>query len=82
MSWRIGHWRGSERFQVTIIENANQDEIEAVLRSLAVDQFDPEYPRASDGIMPPVPEIRVNRDGTMLWTTGKALHYTAGRMVL
>lgn len=77
MSWRIGHWRGSERFQVTTIENATQDEVEVVLRSLAANQFDPEYLHASEGVMPPIPEIRSNREGTMLWTTGKDLHYTA-----
>jgi hypothetical protein len=76
MSWRIGHWRGSERFQVTIIENANQVEVEGVLRSLAVNQFQPERPVLPEGQMPPLPQVRSNRDGTMLWTTGE-IHYTA-----
>lgn len=77
MSWRIGYWRGSVRLRTTTLEDATQDEAASYLRVLVANQLDLEYLRASEVDTPENPEIRSNRDGTMLWTTGKAFHYTA-----
>ena len=77
MSWRIGYWRGSVRIRTTTLEAATQDEAASYLRVLAANQLDLEYLRASEADTPENPEIRSNRDGTRLWTTGKDFHYTA-----
>jgi hypothetical protein len=77
MSWRIGYWRGSVRIRMTTLKAATQDEAASYLRVLAANQLDLEYLRASEADTPENPEIRSNRDGTTLWTTGKDFHYTA-----
>jgi hypothetical protein len=62
-----------------MIEEATQDEIASLLQKLAANQLDLEYLRASDDDPdgPRTPDVRSNRNGTMLWTTGKDFHYTA-----
>jgi len=77
MSWRISYWRGSIRLRTTTIEDATQEEIESQLRSLATRQLDHEYLRASEADTPESPDVRSNRSGTLLWTTGSDVHYTA-----
>jgi hypothetical protein len=77
MSWRIGYWRGSVRIRTTTLEAATQHEAGSYLRVLAANQLDLEYLSASEADTPENPEIRSNRDGTKLWTTGKDFHYTA-----
>ena len=77
MGWRISYWRGSTRIRVTTVENATQDEVESILKRLAAKQLDLEYLRASQADTPDNPEVRSNRNGTMLWTAGKDFHYTA-----
>jgi len=77
MTWRIGYWRGSTRLRDTTVEDATQDDVESLLRRLAANHFDLEYLRASEADTPDSPEIRSNRTGTMLWTTGRDFHYTA-----
>jgi hypothetical protein len=77
MSWRIGYWRGSVRIRTTTLENATPDEAASYLRVLAAKQLDLDYLLASEVDSPKTPELRSNRDGTMLWTTGKDFHYTA-----
>ena len=77
MTWRISYWRGSARVRSTTIEDATQDEIASQLERLAAKQFDHEYLRAPETDTPRSPEIRSNRTGTMLWTTGSDFHYTA-----
>ena len=77
MSWRISYWRGSARVRSTTIEDATLHEIASLLERLAAKQFDHEYLRASETDTPRSPEIRSNRDGTRIWTTGKDFHYTA-----
>lgn len=77
MSWRIGYWRGSVRIRATTLEAATQDEAASYLRVLAANKLDLEYRQPSEADTPENPEIRSNRDGTKLWTTGKDFHYTA-----
>ena len=77
MSWRIAYWRGSIRLRSITVEDATQDEVASLLRSLAARQLDHEYLRASEADAPESPEVRSNRAGTMLWTTGTDFHYTA-----
>jgi hypothetical protein len=77
MSWRISYWRGSARVRSSTIEDAVQDDVASLLERLAAKQFDHEYLRASESDTPKSPEIRSNRSGTMLWTTGTDFHYTA-----
>jgi hypothetical protein len=77
MSWRIGYWRGSDRIRTTTLEDATQDEAASYMRVLAANHLDLEYLSASEAETPDNPEIRSNRDGTRLWTTGKDFHYTA-----
>ena len=77
MSWRIAYWRGSTRVRVTTVDDATQDEVASRLRNLASKHFDLEYLRASEADTPESPEVRSNRSGTMLWTTGTDFHYTA-----
>ena len=74
MGWRISYWRGSTRLRVTTVENATPDDVKSILRRLAAKQLDLEYLRASQA---DTPEVRSNRNGTMLWTAGKDFHYTA-----
>jgi hypothetical protein len=80
MSWRIAYWRGSTRVRVTTVEDVSQDEVAARLRNLASKHLDLEYLRASEVDKPESPEIRSNRAGTKLWTTGRDFHYTAERV--
>jgi len=47
------------------------------LRNLASKHFDLEYLRASEADTSESPEVRSNRGGTMLWTTGTDFYYTA-----
>lgn len=77
MSWRISYWRGSARVRSSTIEDATQDEVASLLERLAAKQFDHEYLRASEADTPENPEVRSNRSGTMIWTTGTDFHYTA-----
>jgi hypothetical protein len=77
MSWRIGYWRGSVRIRTTTLEAATQDEAASYLRILAANQLDLGHLRASEADTPENPEIRSNREGTKLRTTGKDFHYTA-----
>ena len=64
------------RLRTTVIEDLTQDEVASHLRRLATKQSDLEYlPSESD--TPENVEIRSNRNGTMLWTTGRDFHYTA-----
>jgi hypothetical protein len=50
-----------------------------LLRKVAANQLELEYLRApeEDSDEPSSPDIRTNRSGTMLWTTGQDFHYTA-----
>ena len=77
MSWRISYWRGSIRLRTATVEDATQEEVASLLRDLAARQFEHEYLRASEADTPESPEVRSNRAGTMLWTTGIDFHYTA-----
>jgi hypothetical protein len=77
MSWRIAYWRGSTRLRSSIVEDATQDGVASLLRSLAAKQLDHKYLRASETDPPECPEIRSNRNGTRVWTTGRDFHYTA-----
>ena len=78
MAWRISYSRGAARIRVRTIEDATQDEVAALLRKLAANQFELEYLGASDtSDRPKRPEVRANRNGTMFWTTGNDFHYTA-----
>jgi hypothetical protein len=79
MAWRVTYWRGTYSLRVRMIEEATQDEIASLLQKLAANQLELEYLRASgdDPDRPQTPDIRSNRSGTMLWTTGKDFHYTA-----
>jgi hypothetical protein len=62
--------------RTTAIDDFTQDEVAFHLRRLATKQSDLEYlPSESD--TPENVEIRSNRNGTMLWTTGRDFHYTA-----
>lgn len=64
------------RLRTTAIDDLTQDEVASHLRRLATKQSDLEYlPSESD--TPENVEIRSNRNGTMLWTTGRDFHYTA-----
>ena len=76
MSWKIAYWRGSTRVRMTTVEDISQDEVAARLRNLA-SNFDLEYLRASEADTPESPDVRSNRSGTLLWTTGSDVHYTA-----
>lgn len=67
----------STRLRVTTVEDATRDEVESILQRLAAKQLDLEYLRASQAKTPESPEVRSNRNGTMLWTAGKDFHYTA-----
>jgi hypothetical protein len=68
------------RLRTTAIDDFTQDEVASHLRRLATKQSDLEYlPSESD--TPENVEIRSNRNGTMLWTTGRDFHYT-GEWVL
>ena len=76
MSWRISYWRKSTRVRTITIDDSTQDEVASHLRRLASKQSDLEYlPSKADA--PENVEIRSNRNGTMLWTTGRDFHYTA-----
>jgi hypothetical protein len=77
MSWRIAYWRGSTRLRTATVDDASSDEVAARLRGLASKQLELEYLRASAGDTLEDPEIRSNRTGTKLWTTGREFHYTA-----
>ena len=79
MSWRITYWRRANPLRVTKVEEATRDEIELLLQKLVANQLDLEYLHASEGDTdrPQNPEIRSNRSGTLLWTTGRDFHYTA-----
>jgi hypothetical protein len=79
MAWHITYWRGTTPLRVTTVADATQDEVASLLRKLAANQLELECLQASgkntDG--PESPEIRSNRTGTTLWTTGQHFHYTA-----
>jgi hypothetical protein len=77
MAWRITYWRGATALRVTTIEDATKEEVASSLCRLAADQLDLECLRTSEDDTPESPEIRSNRSGTMLWTTGRDFHYTA-----
>jgi hypothetical protein len=79
MAWHITYWRGSTPLRVTTVEDAIQGEVASLLRKLAANQLELEYLRASEEDIdgPESPEIRSNRAGTTLWTTGQHFHYTA-----
>jgi hypothetical protein len=62
---------------MTTVDDVSQEEVAARLRSLASKHLDLEYLRASEVDTPENPEIRSNRTGTKLWTTGRDFHYTA-----
>ena len=77
MAWRMTYWRGATPLRVTTVEDATRDDVVSLLRKLAANQWDLEYLRASEADTPQSVEIRANRSGTMLWTTGKDFHYIA-----
>jgi hypothetical protein len=79
MAWRLRYWRGTFRMQETIIGEATQSEVTSLLEKLAAKQMTDEmqHPAVGDTSIKEPPEIRSNRKGTLIWTTGKDFHYTA-----
>ena len=84
MAWRIIRWLGSTKVsEETIQTPASRQDMTRMLARLAVEHSRAavqhpaagEAPESGDGDA----AVRSNRDGSMLWTTGKD-HYTAERV--
>jgi len=79
MPW-LTYWRGNTRVREMTIEAGSETEITGMLEQLAIRQMDLDASDSSQhaaNLDQDVLKVRTNRSGTMLWTTGRAFHYTA-----